>query len=76
VAREQPRYLTLFDLIWQVTFVTAISTGCYLGWRAEGTAVALYAGGLGGWAALVVLTVAARAALGLGGRADDFREPR
>jgi hypothetical protein len=43
---EQPRYLTLIDLFWEVVNVVIIATGCYIGWLVANNYLALLLGGL------------------------------
>jgi hypothetical protein len=73
---EQPRYFTLIDLMWQLMYVSCVSTGCYVGWKVGETFLSLFAGGLVGWGVLFGIVIAIRSRLDFDGREEDFTEPR
>lgn len=45
---DQPRYFTVFDLLWEGIHLTSITTGCYVGWQVGGNFIAMLVGGGGG----------------------------
>jgi hypothetical protein len=73
---EQPRHFTLIDLMWQLMYVSCVSTGCYVGWKVGETFLSLFAGGVVGWAVLFGIVMAIRSRLNFGDGKDDFPEPR
>ena len=73
---EQPRYFTLFDLMWQLIYVFCISTGCYIAWQVRETFASMLVGGVVGWAILLGITQAIRSWLNFGDQEDDLPEPR